>query len=1225
MFYVFYVNKGYMQPLEVTAALGTVRKLQSAIEETTHVPIAEQVVTSFYHPFTSSEWIELQKTIEKKANVLLVSGGDGLQSDRPVAHYQGAGTDSNPVFLFCKLSKDENQEALIPQENAELNEKSAGLLKQLRSFESISISSAVLECYGDTVQRSSEVADCAMQLCARLVQDHQLLYQGWLALVSNLDDSRAQIERRAEKFYAHYERLKAMKDKAQAILQEFDAVFETLHKITIPSALLVNSTKFEGGNKPNDECTLYEYISCADPQSSLKDIVDQVQLHLDKIDDREHTCVVTLLKQVSEQTNKQEVRDIRGINSRLIQLDTHLRSLEIQEKRLKELCTVVAQSVAAHDSSHMKEQIEEVKRIVEQFQKMAKLFSQSKIELLNNIRTRLSGWILQAYDRLHNVNYKIIVFEAKFFELRNRLDIIRQVKESPTMYVTAITEAIRRSTLHPEFHSWFTSFSEKSGELIREECSIRETFNSKLNRHFLKQLFPGMFDQFPNFIPTELPPFDQNLPPVDFSHLRALRQSVPNLAHLLKVSEPAIYQRLSVRDPRAVSVIHPQTEATASGGAPMRREESFFTSDATINITTLNKNFPSTNWLSGDENMDISPSNAVRLTKSPPTFSSTLSLDNADATVSSSKPLSPLTQLFDASQQECDTLTASSSAGVSQSVKSAPIRIPHRDDSNRQQFEMDRRSNQMTLSDTVEHLKPILNGLQSISDHSMMTGTCSVVIIIVIIQAMKTTKEMIADDRLNMEKEINKANDCVVKMMEELERSRRSALEKQIEETRKTAIAETTAHFERIIEELKAKLEDGMRRDRELVDLKEVLEDQQAEINALRTENEKNQEAIAKSENEKSELIKRAVVDHELEKMRIETEYCDEIKVSDKIRYQKDKEIEALRHSLHKAREARAHMQQSESEDILKNDEIRALFEKEYKAKMHLIALGMEEKKSEEITRIKKEAEYDWRLKSQKYEERIKELEQRMLRKVDEASRQAIEREERAGADEISQETCSSLNNPNASMVLQDSMMPLTESAIMIGGGEGAAGPSHSRDTSESGEATKDVASRGADRSDDDDKDSDEDIAAVNVHSAATQTRIRLKDMRVMITIQDIHEACAVLVVWSDVHNSYILFCTSPVMHFVKESCLRRMGVRPEPQIPSRRPNWLLATTTRLEFCQMRKAGNRYSLAVGTRFYRVEVEPLPLDSSSLRRRRSDDRTRGGHYESASNNDRINHV
>uniref|UniRef100_A0A915A5G4 RB1-inducible coiled-coil protein 1 n=1 Tax=Parascaris univalens TaxID=6257 RepID=A0A915A5G4_PARUN len=1165
MFYVFYVNQGYMQPLEVTAALGTVHKLQAAIEEATHVPLPEQV--------------------------LLVSGGDGLQSDRPVAHYQGAGTDSNPVFLFCKLSKGESQDSATPQENAELNDMCTGLLEQLRSFENLTISGALIVRYTEASRLSRNIADRAMQLCARLVQDHQLLHQGWLALVSNLDDSRSQIEKRAERFYAHYERLKTMKGKAQTVLQEFDSVVDSLHKITIPSALLANSTKFEGGNKPNEECTLYDYISCADPQSSLKDVVDQVQVLLAKIDDSEHNRVVTLLKLVTEQTSKPEVRDIRGINLRLMQLDSHLRSLEQQERRLNEICAVVTQGVP-HDPSHIKdvvfkqrEQMEEVKKIMEQLQKTAKAFSQSKHELLNNIRTRLSGWILQAYERLHTVNSSIVIFEEKFLALRNRLDIIRQVKESPVMYVTAITEAIRRNALYPEFQSWFASFTDKSKELVREECSIREAFNSKLDRHFLKQLFPGMFDQFPDFAPGELPSFDQNLPPVDFAHLRALRQTLPQLAHLLKVSEPAVYQRLAVRDPRAASVIH-------SGGVPaIRREESFFTSDATINVATLNKNFPSTNWLSGDENMDMSPSNALLLTKSPPRFSSTLSLDNTDA---SSKPLNPLAPLFDTPHQECDT-AAASTAVISQSVKSAPIRIPHRADSSRQmsekssqfstpedhfascqyrQFDMDRRSNQMTFTDAMEHLKPILCGLHSV------------------LSEMNETKEVISAHKGNVEEDIKAALNCAERIIDECDRLRRESTRKEVEEARNHVKKECVAHYESIVDKLKTELEEGTKRDRELEDLKEVLEEQQAEINALRMYKESTENAIAKLESEKAELFKTFTIEHEVDMEKMASLHSDEMK-------RKEKEINSLKAALHKARETRTHAQASETEDSAsRNEEIRATFEKEYKSRMQFLVKGLEEKKADEIARIKKEAEFDLRMKSKEYEEKIRELE-RLLQREESAICQALDREEREITDDVPEETCSSLNNPNAKLLLQESIIPLTESAI------GAMGASRSRDTSESGDA-KGAANRTDEKSDDEEKDSEEDIAAVSVNSATTQTRIRLKDMRVMITIQDIHEACAVLVVWSEPHNSYILFCTSPVMHFVKESCLRRMGVRPDAQMSSRRPNWLLATTTRLEFCQIRKADNRYNLTIGTRFYRVEVEPLPLDSSSMRRRRSDD-------------------
>lgn len=54
--------------------------------------------------------------------------------------------------------------------------------------------------------------------------------------------------------------------------------------------------------------------------------------------------------------------------------------------------------------------------------------------------------------------------------------------------------------------------------------------------------------------------------------------------------------------------------------------------------------------------------------------------------------------------------------------------------------------------------------------------------------------------------------------------------------------------------------------------------------------------------------------------------------------------------------------------------------------------------------------------------------------------------------------------------------------------------------------------------------DSDEDIAPVTVRPATAQTTISLREMRTMITVQDIHEHCAVLIVWSEPHNAYILF-----------------------------------------------------------------------------------------------------
>lgn len=52
------------------------------------------------------------------------------------------------------------------------------------------------------------------------------------------------------------------------------------------------------------------------------------------------------------------------------------------------------------------------------------------------------------------------------------------------------------------------------------------------------------------------------------------------------------------------------------------------------------------------------------------------------------------------------------------------------------------------------------------------------------------------------------------------------------------------------------------------------------------------------------------------------------------------------------------------------------------------------------------------------------------------------------------------------------------------------------------------------------------------------------------------------------------------MFHFVKESSLKRMGIKWDRQSAAvsavnQRPNWLMAVTTRLELCKIRKTDNR--------------------------------------------------
>uniref|UniRef100_A0A0N4X5S5 ATG11 domain-containing protein n=1 Tax=Haemonchus placei TaxID=6290 RepID=A0A0N4X5S5_HAEPC len=116
--------------------------------------------------------------------------------------------------------------------------------------------------------------------------------------------------------------------------------------------------------------------------------------------------------------------------------------------------------------------------------------------------------------------------------------------------------------------------------------------------------------------------------------------------------------------------------------------------------------------------------------------------------------------------------------------------------------------------------------------------------------------------------------------------------------------------------------------------------------------------------------------------------------------------------------------------------------------------------------------------------------------------------------------------------------------------------------------------------------------------SRDTQTSVGLTTMDRMVSIEDIIEGSTVLVIWNDRHNAYMLFSSSAYSHFVKESSVRRLGLATVfPSLPRR--NWILGKVSHLDLCIIRKADNRYNLPVETKVYRVDVDPLDVQSKRV--------------------------
>uniref|UniRef100_A0A0N5AEZ0 ATG11 domain-containing protein n=1 Tax=Syphacia muris TaxID=451379 RepID=A0A0N5AEZ0_9BILA len=1300
MFYLFNVNQGCAQQLEVTAALGTVRNLQRVIEEITGVPVQEQV--------------------------LLINGGEGLQSDRAVSCYQCCGTESNPVFLFYKFPED-RQRNCEPDDFAEIVKMCEEIIKKLKLYDDAAISSALVHRYIESSRSACQATESAYQFCSRIFQEHQFLYQGWLALMSNFDECRNQIQKRVEKFFVHYEKMKLMKAKAQAIVQGFDSALELMEKITIPATLLSQIPGLEAGKKLDGGCTLYDFIAAADPKNSLRDVVTGVLESVDQMDD--NACKEVKMHQEAMQTKfgKPEWQEIGGINGRFQHLDKELRVLEQRTTQMKQISSIIVQAGKNPCCSikdvvlKQRAQVVEVLKILDYVHNAVKSFMNSKQEVLHNIRERLSKLALKAYDHLHTLNNAVTVYEEKYFGLRNRLDIIKQVKESPIVYMIAVAETVRRSALQQEFMSWFSKFMDKSQTLVREEAALRDSFAAKLEHHFLKQLFSGLFDPFPSFAPTQLPDFDQNLPSVDVDYVSFLRQTLPTYAHLLKVDKPFINSRL------AISELQPMYSTVSTSALQMKDDQSLPSGSPASD--KIGKNFGSINWLSGDENTDLSPSNAVFFAKTPTSqLGSSLEFE-----IPESKQLNsflPAEVLFSSKESVVSTAVTS--------VENLPVKFASQSDSPIKHYEF-HNIQRVNVKDISERLKAVLGEIKGFAESMHLLQDLLAELHEVFDASVKKMIDNVSGfssppieegytDLKKPAKSITVKEDFILKLRGRIGKNLSLDCERELEDEIRKAKKQFEANCKMHCgAEIKSKVEEAKKlcsdkakrelhvefakfeseiRNSELRDnFDELLEEnsklllkdkvvagpeEQYPVDAEFKGSKNTATVPERHENDDVSLpsLSSSLCETEFQaefahwKLKILKAYSDcytkalskavqeteknvENKWLNKYKILKN-EYEQREETVRKECEAKyaakleeerervkkevekvcAMFQKERSEDSLADDarpisalisnrektalaETNAANNKITKSYSEMVLEGMKKslkreslpyerglKKKEvkddiceKIAVVKGKSplqEKDFQQEEQKFHSKqpqensliAKPFEKFvMIRSEEEQFEKSSSTKETTPMDchthemENSAEKSSFTQSLSMSQPIATNNRNLDASVCVTS--------IHGRNENCSGEiGTADGLYNQLGK--EDDEKSEGDIAALAVTSRRVQTKIRDADFRYLIAIQDLHELSTVLVTFSEEHGAFMLFSVNSTLYFVKESCLRRLGLKSDQITAEVKKNFIVAVITRMEFCRIRKVNNRYHLASGTRLYRVEVEPLAIESSVRR-------------------------
>ncbi|XP_069777605.1 RB1-inducible coiled-coil protein 1 isoform X2 [Narcine bancroftii] len=89
------------------------------------------------------------------------------------------------------------------------------------------------------------------------------------------------------------------------------------------------------------------------------------------------------------------------------------------------------------------------------------------------------------------------------------------------------------------------------------------------------------------------------------------------------------------------------------------------------------------------------------------------------------------------------------------------------------------------------------------------------------------------------------------------------------------------------------------------------------------------------------------------------------------------------------------------------------------------------------------------------------------------------------------------------------------------------------------------------------------------------------------IAIRDFQVGDLVLIILDERHDNYVLFTVGPTLYFLHSESLGSLDLKSGS---SRRP-WVLGKVMEKEYCQAKKAQNRFKVPLGTKFYRVKAVP----------------------------------
>ncbi|XP_055683356.1 RB1-inducible coiled-coil protein 1 isoform X4 [Lutzomyia longipalpis] len=548
MLYVFHVDTGRMITFDMGVALENVQYLKEMIETHYHIPAASQV--------------------------LLVSGGEMLSPQNRICSYLG-GTDTNPIFMFSTNiieSKNPPQPWPSIEPDNDLKDQVERCLSLPANYNTVvkraQLAQQIYELGREetrTCEKLVHEQHLQQQGWAAVVANMEDLTEEFKKRCSDFQNAFNEVlEKRIEylECLSHFNEdldklsnipiLPALLQNAEKPFHAFDDVYENdsfqkgIEKAaeggfpesstrttregsaeeTKSSSSSVKESE-EKGEEGDDKVsvkamTLLQWISAQENQISLRKMAAECLKSLEQFDEKEMTSLKTEVKNAIENAQKEDVKLIKGLEDRLSGLEKLMFDVKNIVKEQSELAQAFQQNQARANNlgdtsilpdlcvSH-KNQLIVMRRNHKQLRDIRSRISRAKTELGHNLLQRLK-YISYIENRMYEIDSKLLFIHRNCRRLQKHMGIIEQIHQAPSVYVTAVTEVVRRRTFSSAFLLWASDLASHLTTIYSEEVVRRQEFWSMFEGHFLCTLFPGIEDMPPSYATVAPSTFDASLP-----------------------------------------------------------------------------------------------------------------------------------------------------------------------------------------------------------------------------------------------------------------------------------------------------------------------------------------------------------------------------------------------------------------------------------------------------------------------------------------------------------------------------------------------------------------------------------------------------------------------------------------------------------------------------------------------------------------------------------------